>query len=175
MSIIDKSKTLFDKRFAKSYKEIIEIVEALRVFGQKIVLTQGSWDLLHIGHAKYLERASEYGDVLIVGVDSDEKIKVRKGPGRPVVPEEERLELLCHVRSVGFVVLKPAKEEKWSLIMAIKPDVLVATAETYTEEELDKLLMFCGDVVVLDRQAETSTSAQVRRAEIKRSKERKNE
>lgn len=142
--------------------EITEFVEAYRKLGKKIVLTQGSFDLVHIGHARYCQAAKEYGDVLIVGVDSDEKIKQRKGPDRPVVPEAERMEILSYLKPVDLVVLKKVKEPKWRLIKLVKPDVLVATRETYTQEQIDKLEKFCGKVVVLDPMATTSTSAKIR-------------
>ena len=105
----------------------------------RIVLTSGSFDLLHVGHAKYIEKAAEYGDVLIVGVDSDEKIKSRKGPTRPIVGEDERLRLLSHLRGVGLLTLKHPDEKKWGLIDLIKPDILIVTAETYTADEIKEL------------------------------------
>ncbi len=146
--------------------DIVPIVERLRKTGKKIVLTQGSFDLVHIGHARYCDRARDYGDVLIVGVDSDEKVHQRKGPNRPIVPEDERMEMLTHLRSVDFVVLKEAGEAKFNLIKLIKPDVLIATAETYDQATIDKLEQICGKVVVLDPMATTSTTAKIRRMQM---------
>lgn len=138
------------------------IVESLKALGAKIVLTQGSYDLIHIGHARYLETAKKHGDILIVGIDDDKKIRARKGPERPIVPQEERLEMVLHLRPVDFVVLKKATDPKWHLIKTIKPDVLIATEETYTKSELKQLNKYCGKVVVLKRMATTSTSAKIR-------------
>jgi D-glycero-beta-D-manno-heptose 1-phosphate adenylyltransferase len=132
---------------------------------KKIVLTQGSFDMVHIGHARYCEKAKSYGDVLIVGVDSDEKIKQRKGPDRPVVPQEERLEMLTYLRAVDLVVLKEINAPKY-LIKTVRPDVLVATQETYSPAQLEALKEFCGKVVVLEPMATTSTSAKIRRLQI---------
>lgn len=132
----------------------------------KIVLTQGVFDLIHIGHARYCVEAAQYGDVLIVGVDSDEKVKKRKGPDRPVVPQAERMEMLTHLKGVDHVVLKPADRPKWELIKLVKPDVLIATKDTYSEKELEQLNEFCGEVVVLKPQATTSTSAKIRLLQI---------
>jgi bifunctional ADP-heptose synthase (sugar kinase/adenylyltransferase) len=111
----------------------------------------------------YLEAARGFGDFLIVGVDSDEKVRTRKGPWRPAVPELERLRMVTHQRGVGLVTLKPADEPRWALISAVRPDVLVATADTYTEDEIAALQeKHCGRVEVLDRMATVSTSARLR-------------
>jgi rfaE bifunctional protein nucleotidyltransferase chain/domain len=154
-----------------SYKELPELVKKYRADGKKIVLTQGSFDLVHIGHARYLEQAKKYGAVLFVGVDSDEKVRQRKGPDRPVVPEKERAEMLTYFASVDHVVIKPVLEEKWKLMQLIKPDVLIATQETYTDEQIKKLEQICGKVVVLEPMATTSTSAKIRRVQIGAAKE----
>lgn len=148
--------------------EVEKQAEALRQAGKKIVLTQGSFDMVHIGHARYLYRAKKYGDVLIVGVDCDEKVRFRKGEDRPIVPQDERLEMLTHLGSVDLVVLKELlpSSQKYSLIKAVKPDVLVATRETYTPEKIAQLEEWCGKVVVLTPQATTSTSAKLRRLQI---------
>lgn len=141
-------------------------IEQYRAEGKRIVLTQGSFDLVHIGHARYCEEAKKHGDILIVGVDSDEKVRSRKGPDRPVVPEDERLEMLTYLASVDHVVLKDVDDKKWNLIRLIKPDVLIATKQTYTPEKIKKLEKICGKVVVLEPRATTSTSAKIRRLQI---------
>ncbi len=122
--------------------------------------------MVHIGHARYLQQAKAYGDILIVGVDSDAKIKERKGPNRPVVPQDERLEMLTYLKPVDHVVLKELSLPKWELIKTIQPDVLIATAETYTKEQLKELRQWCKKVVVLKPMATTSTSAKIRRVQI---------
>ena len=161
------SDSLFEKRFIRDKEQLQKTIESFKTLGMKITLTSGSFDLLHIGHAKYLERASEYGDILVVGVDSDAKIKVRKGPSRPVVGEEERLRLLSHIRGVDLLTLKEPDEEKWGLIKLVRPDTLIVTAETYGPDEIKELeSKYCGRVVVLEPQATTSTGAQIRRIEI---------
>jgi D-beta-D-heptose 7-phosphate kinase/D-beta-D-heptose 1-phosphate adenosyltransferase len=146
--------------------QLAEVVKALRTIGAKIVLTQGTFDFIHIGHFLYLEKAREMGDVLIVGVDSDEKVRSRKGPDRPVVNENERIQMLTHVRHVDVVTIKHTKDPKWSLIKLIKPDVLVATKETYTNAQIKELKKYCGKVLVLEPQATTSTTAKMRRLNI---------
>lgn len=154
------------KKIITDFKKLAPVVAALRAEGKKIVLTQGSFDMVHIGHARYCERAKSYGDVLIVGVDSDEKVRQRKGPDRPIVPQAERLEMLTYLNSVDVVVLKEERQEKFSYIKAIKPDILIATKETYTPSKIKELEQWCGKVVVLEPQATTSTSAKIRRVQI---------
>ncbi|MDQ5951575.1 MAG: hypothetical protein QG639_856 [Patescibacteria group bacterium] len=149
-----------------NYDHLPELIEKYRAKNKKIVLTQGTFDMLHIGHARYLQEAKSHGDVLFVGVDSDEKVRKRKGPDRPVVPENERVEMLTYLSSVDHVTLKPADEEKWRLIKLIKPDVLIATRETYSDDHIKELEKICGKVVVLEPMATTSTSAKIRQVQI---------
>ncbi len=120
----------FDLRYVPEHERIAAIVGALRTLGLKVVLTSGSFDILHEGHSMYLEAARRFGDFLIVGLDSDEKIRARKGPHRPAVPEMERLRMVTHQRGVGLVTLKHLSDERWRLIKTIRPDGLVATAGT---------------------------------------------
>jgi D-glycero-beta-D-manno-heptose 1-phosphate adenylyltransferase len=153
----------FDLRYVPAYERISEIVAALRVLELKVVLTSGTFDILHEGHSMYLEAARAYGDFLIVGVDSDEKVRRRKGAWRPAVPELERLRMVTHQRGVGLVTLKHLDEPRWSLIKAVRPDVLVATADTYRQDEIAELeAKYCGRVEVLERMATVSTSARLR-------------
>ncbi|HTR94017.1 MAG TPA: adenylyltransferase/cytidyltransferase family protein [Trebonia sp.] len=153
----------FDQRFVEDYAKIEETVNALRTLGFKIVLTSGSFDIIHEGHSMYLEAARQFGDFLIVGLDSDEKIRARKGENRPVVPQMERLRMVTHQRGVGLVTLKQTEHAKWALIKAVRPDVLVATEETYTKDEIRELESgYCGRVEVLGRMATVSTSARLR-------------
>jgi D-glycero-beta-D-manno-heptose 1-phosphate adenylyltransferase len=153
----------FELRYVPDYDRITELVVALRVLGLHVVLTMGTFDILHEGHSMYLEAARGFGDFLIVGVDSDEKVRRRKGIWRPAVPELERLRMVTHQRGVGLVTLKPADEPRWALINAVRPDVLVATADTYSPEEINELeSKSCGRVEVLDRMATVSTSARLR-------------
>lgn len=149
-----------------SYEAIPALVSEYRKKGKKIVLTQGSFDMLHIGHGRYLCEARARGDILFVGLDSDEKIRTRKGPERPVVPEDERVEMLTYLSSVDHVILKPLTAPKWQLIKLIRPDVLIATKETYGPAQITELEKICGSVVVLEPLATTSTSAKIRRVQI---------
>ncbi len=155
-----------------TYQQLTKVVKAHRDLEQTIVLTQGTYDMVHVGHGRYLQDAKKRGDVLIVGVDSDEKVRQRKGVGRPIVPEEERVEMLTYFSSVDHVVIKPLQAEKWSLIKLVRPDVLIVTEEAYTPAQLEQLSQFCGRVEVLSRKALTSTSAKIRRVQMCLAKEK---
>ncbi len=161
----------FSERWIKEDNKLKKFVENCKGLGLKIVLTQGTYDMVHIGHARYFEAAKKHGDILIVGVDSDEKVRARKGPERPVVPEGERLEMVTHLRSVDVVYLKALKAPKWNLTKLICPDVLIATRNTYNNQELKELKKYCKEVVVLDPQATTSTSAKIRLLQIGHAKQ----
>lgn len=160
-------KTSFDHRYIPDHEQLKTSVQLWKQLGLKIVLTSGTFDLFHIGHAQYLEKAKELGDVLIVGVDSDERVKKRKGPDRPVVPEEERVLILSHVRHVDVVTLKNLNDKSSHLIKLVQPDILVVSKSTkHKEDEVGKKSQYCGEVVVLEPQATTSTSAKLRMIQI---------
>ena len=153
----------FEDRLVGSLEEMTRTVGNLKGLGYRIVLTSGSFDLIHLGHVKYLARAKSFGDVLVVGVDSDAKIRRRKGEDRPMVPQEERLELLAHQRPVDLIYLKDEDEPRWGLIKAVEPDVLVLTADhSYSDSDREALLELCGRVEVVERQATITTSERIR-------------
>jgi rfaE bifunctional protein nucleotidyltransferase chain/domain len=157
----------FELRFVESYERIETIVSALKTLGLRVVLTSGSFDIIHEGHSMYLEAARRFGDFLIVGLDSDDKIRGRKGPGRPAVPQMERLRMVTHQRGVGLVTLKGVEHARWELIKTVGPDVLVATEDTYSAAEIAELEeRYCGRVEVLERMATVSTSARLRRIQL---------
>ncbi len=138
-------------------------VSHLKGLDYRVVLTSGSFDLIHLGHVKYLARAKEPGGILVVGVDSDAKIRRRKGEDRPMVPEDERLELLAHQRPVDLIYLKQDDDPAWGLIKAVEPDVLVLTADhSYTDDELAQLGEIVGEIAVIERQASVTTSERIR-------------
>lgn len=156
-------------------KEIGKIAKDLKNEGYKIVLTQGVWDLIHEGHAKYLQKAKKLGDILIVGVDTDEVVKHRKGPSRPIVPEKERVNMISHLKHVDLIVMKDSKTDHNKLIRTIKPDFLVISQSTpsnikdksFFEEVKEEHEKFCGKIVNLKPQSTTSTTARVRFLTIK--------
>ncbi len=108
----------------KSRDEIVRIAERLKKEGKKVVFTNGCFDILHVGHVKYLQEAKSYGDVLIVGLNSDHSVRTLKGPTRPVNPEEDRAYILAALEAVDYVVMF-SDETPYELIKAIAPDILV--------------------------------------------------
>jgi rfaE bifunctional protein nucleotidyltransferase chain/domain len=105
-----------------------EKLHALKGGGKKIVFTNGCFDLLHIGHVRYLEAARAEGDVLVVGVNSDRSVRQIKRPGRPIVPENERAEVLASLACVDFVTLFD-EPDPLVTIRSLTPDVLVKGAD----------------------------------------------
>jgi len=108
----------------KSFEEIDTLVKRYKAQGKKVVFTNGCFDILHVGHVKYLQIAKSFGDVLIVGLNSDASVSRLKGPSRPVNIAEDRAYLLAALEAVDFVV--PFEDDTpYELIKMIQPDVLV--------------------------------------------------
>jgi len=145
------------------YEELLKNVEKARAESKTIGLVSGSWDLFHIGHLRYILEARKLCDYLIIAMDSDEKIRKRKGNNRPIINEQERYDFLTSLDKADYVVIKDVNEPKWGLIKSVRPDVLVAIKENYTDEQIVKLEEYCGRVAILPRQAETSTSDKIRK------------
>ncbi len=153
----------FDVRLVESLDELTRLITHLKGLEMRIGLTSGSFDLIHLGHVKYLAKAKELCDVLVVGVDSDAKIRRRKGDDRPMVPQQERLEMLAYQRPVDLIYLKDEGDARWSLIKAAEPDVLVLTEDhSYSAADLDELGLVCGSIEVVPRQASVTTSERIR-------------
>lgn len=152
------------ERFIPDYKELKQVVNDLKKMGYKIVLTQGVYDLIHEGHALYLEHAHVHGDILIVGADSDELTRKRKGPDRPIVPQQERLKMLVHLRHVDIVTLRELKHGIGDLIKLVQPDVLIVSESTgdFSKKQVKEYAKYCGKIIMLPPQATTSTSARIR-------------
>lgn len=106
-----------------SLNELQQKVLDLKAAGKKIVFTNGCFDILHIGHVRYLRAAKKLGDVLIIGLNSDESVKFLK-PNRPIIPDLQRAEVLSALEMVDYVVIFN-EHTPYELIKALKPDVLV--------------------------------------------------
>lgn len=113
-------------------KEARRVVAELREQGKKIVFTNGCFDILHIGHIRYLSEAKRLGDILIVGLNTDRSVSTIK-PGRPVIPEAQRAEVLSALSMIDYVVLFD-EDTPYELIREIRPDVLVKGADWRKEE-----------------------------------------
>ncbi len=112
---------------------LVEELQARRARGERVVLTNGVFDLLHVGHLRYLRRARELGDVLVVGLNDDASVRALK-PGRPLVPEDERAELLAALEPVDYVVTFGERTAD-ALLRALRPDVY-AKGGDYGEDTL---------------------------------------
>src|SRR5215813_14429329 len=115
--------------------------ERLRAAGVRLVFTNGVFDLLHVGHVRYLAAARALGDALVVAINSDRSVRELKGPGRPIVSESERAEVLAALREVSYVTIFDDVSPR-SLIAALLPDLLVkggdyALNEIHGREEVE--------------------------------------
>ncbi len=107
-----------------SRAELISERERLHAAGKRLVFTNGVFDLLHVGHVRYLAQARALGDALIVAINSDRTVRKLKGDGRPIIDEDERAEILAALRQVTYVVIFDDVSPR-ELIAALLPDVLV--------------------------------------------------
>lgn len=117
----------------KDLSELKTEIDALKARGQKVVFTNGCFDILHPGHTRYLYAARELGDYLVVAVNSDRSVKAIKGEGRPVLPEGARAELLAALDCVGGVVIFD-EDDPLKMIRLLVPDVLVKGGDWLEED-----------------------------------------
>ena len=108
----------------KTFEEIKDLVKDLKKRNKKIVFTNGCFDILHVGHVKYLEEAKSYGDILILGLNADSSVRKLKGPTRPVNTQDDRAYILASLESVDYVVIFD-EETPYDLIKIVQPNVLV--------------------------------------------------
>ena len=147
-----------------SREELIKRVESAREQGARIVFANGCFDVLHVGHVRYLAGARELGDVLIVGVNSDAQVAIQKGAGRPVLPAIERAEIVDALEPVTYVTIfdEPTVEQ---LLLAVKPDVHAKGTDYTTETvpERDVVRSYGGQVAIVGDPKDHSTSAIIAR------------
>src|SRR5258708_9207001 len=117
-----------------------EAIAAAKKGGQRIVFANGCFDVLHVGHVRYLEGAKALGDVLVVAVNSDQQVRKQKGKDRPLIPQDQRAEIVSALAAVDFVTIfdEPTVAE---LLLELKPDIH-AKGTDYTEDTVPE-----GDVV----------------------------
>ena len=139
--------------------ELSTRIEQARSTGARIVLANGCFDVLHVGHVRYLAGARKLGDVLIVGINSDQQVAAQKGAGRPVLPATERAEIVSSLESVSYVTIfdEPTVEQ---LLLAIKPDVHAKGTDytTDTVPERDVVRSYGGNVAIVGDPKDHSTS-----------------
>jgi len=142
-----------------SREELIKTVAEARAAGLRLVLANGCFDVLHVGHIRYLAGARSEGDLLIVGVNSDEQVREQKGEGRPILPAAQRAEIVAALESVNYVTVfdEPTVE---LLLLALKPDVHAKgtdyTVDTVPEREVVK--SYGGRVAIVGDPKDHSTS-----------------
>ena len=157
------------KKRLVAQSDLRQLHDKLKESGKKIVFTAGSWDLIHAGQCRYLQKAKAEGDVLVVGVSSNEAIKRVKGPNKPILDEKIRAEMLTYLRSVDFVTVLPEPSCTPSLGL-LQPDVYITVKEDWTEnykesKEYKTVTKYGGVVKVVDRQSTAiSTTKIVQRA-----------
>jgi len=146
----------------KSFNEIAVIVNDLKRKGYKIVWTNGCFDLLHEGHVRYLKKAKEKGNYLIVGVNSDASIRQIKGPGRPVRPENARAEILASIEFVDAVIIFP-EINVLRYLNAFQPEVYAKGADyslkSIDQKEKSVVESYNGKIVFIDTGKKVSTSS----------------
>ena len=142
--------------------EAATLVSRLRAAGKTVVFTNGVFDLLHPGHVRYLQRARAAGDALIVGVNSDRSVRANKGQTRPIVPEDERAEIVAALACVDAVVIFD-EDTPHELIAALQPDVLVKGADWAADAIVGRDIVEArgGTVIRMSIEPGYSTSALV--------------
>lgn len=148
-----------------SQSDLLALGEKLREKNKKVVFTAGSWDLIHAGQCRYLEKAREYGDILVVGVSSNNAIKQVKGPNKPILDEKIRAEMLTYLKSVDFVTILPEPSCQPSLGL-LKPDIYITVKEDWTDNykesrEYKTVCGYGGEVIVVDRQSTAISTTQI--------------
>jgi rfaE bifunctional protein nucleotidyltransferase chain/domain len=144
--------------------EVRARVESARASGQTIALANGCFDVLHVGHVRYLGGAKAEADVLVVGVNGDASVSRLKGPGRPVLPEEDRAVLVAALRSVDLVVVFH-EADVGALLLALRPDVHCKGTD-YTPEtvpERDVVRSYGGRVAIVGDPKHHDTRALIER------------
>ena len=121
----------------KSLPQLQRIVSRLKKQGKRIVFTNGCFDILHVGHIRYLARARKLGDVLVVGLNTDRSVRMIKGEKRPIVSEKERAEVLASLEIIDYVVLFD-EPDPLRLISALKPTLLAKGADWSKEKIIGK-------------------------------------
>jgi len=136
----------------------------LRRAGRKIVFTNGCYVLLHAGHARYLRKARRLGDLLIVGLNSDRSVRRLKGPGRPLMPERDRAELLASLESVDYVTTF-GEDTPRELIAELAPDILVKGGDYRPSEVVGRETVegSGGKIVIIPLAEGRSTTDLIRR------------
>jgi D-beta-D-heptose 7-phosphate kinase/D-beta-D-heptose 1-phosphate adenosyltransferase len=139
--------------------ELKEAVRKWRSAGKTIVFTNGCFDILHRGHVEYLNLSKELGDILVLGLNSDKSVRILKGEGRPLVPEEDRAFILSQLISVDAVSIFE-EETPHNLLRVVSPDILVKGGDYTLEEVVGREIVeeYNGKIVTVPVITGTSTT-----------------
>jgi rfaE bifunctional protein nucleotidyltransferase chain/domain len=151
------------RKFIRDHDELARIIHRLKSQGKKIVLTNGCFDLLHVGHIRYLTAAKREGDILVVAVNNDKSMKKLKRVGRPIMPEEERVEILEALACIDYITVF-SEERVDRLLRLLKPHVH-AKGTDYTEDnvpERETVLAYGGKIAIVGDAKSHSTSDLIR-------------
>jgi D-beta-D-heptose 7-phosphate kinase/D-beta-D-heptose 1-phosphate adenosyltransferase len=134
----------------KTREELQRLIHNLKKNGKRIVFTNGCFDILHVGHVRYLEQAKSLGDVLVVGINSDRSVRGLKGPRRPILPVEERGEILSGLGCADYITVFD-EPTPFELISLLQPDVLVKGGDWTPEQVVGREVVegSGGRVVIL--------------------------
>src|ERR1700678_3599 len=146
--------------------ELRSQVESWRRTGECITLANGNFDLLHVGHVRYLRGAKALGGKLVVAINSDESVRTLKGEGRPIMPEQERAEIVAALADVDAVVIFPELDVR-ALIREIRPDIQ-AKGTDYTEESVPErdAMAECGGRVAIVGDAKDHSTSEILRTRL---------
>lgn len=130
-------------------KELVQIVRHAQKEGKKVVTTNGCFDVLHVGHVRYLQAARKLGDMLIVAINSDPSVQALKGESRPLVPENERAEMLAALECVDYVTIF-SELDPIALLLELRPDIHVKGGDYKLEQLIERgaVESYGGKVVV---------------------------
>ena len=140
---------MIENKKVKTPIELYKILELLKKKGKKIVFCNGCFDLIHVGHIRYLKSAKSLGDILVLALNSDESVRKLKGKGRPVLPLEERIEILSEFPFIDYITYFDENNVS-SLLKLLKPDIH-AKGTDYTVEnvpERDTVIAYGGKVAI---------------------------
>lgn len=152
----------------KNLDELSNIVKKWREKGKKIVFANGCFDILHVGHIRYLKEAKELGDLLIVAINSDSSAKKLKGDGRPVTPENERAEIVAAIEYVDYVIIFNEPNVS-NLLLTLTPDIH-AKGTDYTEDsvpEVETVRAYGGRVAITGDKKERSSTEIIKKVKAK--------
>ncbi len=158
-----------ESRIYTDYKKLAAIVEKLKSRGKKIVTTNGVFDILHIGHLRYLSKAKKYGDILIVGINSDESVKKIKGMTRPIISQFARAEMVANLKPVDYCIIFNEKDPK-KFLSFIKPDVHIKGGDYKINQIIERNVVkkYGGEIILIPMVKGFSTTNIIKKIEEKK-------